>query len=47
MHVMLAFLELNGVRISYTDEDIINAGLGVASGEMKYEDLLAWINDRK
>lgn len=43
MLVMLTFLELNGIRLHCTDADIIRAGLGVASGEMKYEDLLEWV----
>ena len=47
MHIMLLFLELNGVHLNIKDKDIVEAGLGVASGEMKYEDLLKWINDHK
>ncbi len=47
MHVMLTFLELNGIRLQCTDEDIVAAGLGVASGAMRYEDLLAWIRERE
>lgn len=43
MHVMLTFLEVNGIKLECTDNDIVNAGLGVASGKMSYEDLLAWV----
>ena len=43
MHVMLTFLEVNGIRIDCTDDDIIEAGLGVASGKMDYGDLLQWV----
>ncbi len=43
MHVMLTFLEVNGIKLECTDDDIVNAGLGVASGKMSYEDLLAWV----
>ena len=43
MHIMLSFLELNGIRICCTDDDIVHTGLGVASGEMDYEDLLKWV----
>ena len=43
MHVMLTFLEVNGIRIDCSDDDIIEAGLGVASGKMDYEDLLQWV----
>ena len=43
IHVMLTFLEVNGIRINCSDDDIIEAGLGVASGEMDYGDLLKWV----
>ena len=43
MHVMLTFLEVNGIRIDCSDDDIIEAGLGVASGKMDYGDLLQWV----
>ena len=47
MYVMLAFLEMNGVHISPSDEDVVNAGLGVASGEMDYGALLEWIRNER
>ena len=47
MHVMLTFLEVNGIRLECTNEDIVKAGLGVASGEIDYEDLLAWVKRHK
>ena len=47
MHVMLTFLEVNGIRIECSDDDIIEAGLGVASGKMDYDDLLEWVKDHK
>ena len=47
VHIMLSFLELNGIRLKCTDEDIVCAGLGVASGEMGYEELLAWVRERE
>lgn len=43
MHVMLTFLEVNGIRINCSDDDIIEAGLDVASGKMDYGDLLKWV----
>ena len=43
MYVMLTFLEVNGIHMDCTNEDVVEAGLGVASDEMKYEDLLAWV----
>ena len=47
MHIMLTFLEINGIKLKLTNEDIVNAGLGVASGAMSYEDLLQWIRDKE
>ena len=43
MYVMLTFLEVNGIRLECTDEEVAQTGLAVASGEMGYEDLLAWV----
>lgn len=43
MYVMLTFLEANGVGISPSVDDVARVGLAVASGEMKYEDLLLWV----
>ena len=43
MYVMMTFLEVNGIRIRPTVADVARVGLAVAAGEMKYEELLAWI----
>ena len=45
MYVMLTFLEANGVALEATDEDVTEAGLGVASGAWSYEKLLAWVKE--
>ena len=47
MFILLTFLEVNGVKICPTVDDVIRVGLGVASGEMQYEDLLEWIRGNK
>ncbi len=47
VYVMLTFLEAGGIRTSCTNTDVVNLGLSVASGEMKYEDILNWINNHK
>lgn len=43
MYVMLTFLEVNGIRMDCTNEDVVEVALGVASGKMDYEALLAWV----
>lgn len=47
MYVLLTFLETNGVKIAPTVDDVARVGLAVASGEMKYEELLNWILENK
>ena len=47
MYVMLTFLEVNGVHMDCTNEDVVDAGLGVASGQMNYEALLSWVRTHK
>ena len=48
MFVMMTFLEVNGIKIEPDVDDVARVGLAVASGGMKYEDLLDWIiNNRK
>ena len=46
MYVMMAFLEVNGLKVECTDSEIIEAGLAIAEGTMGYEELLKWIRER-
>ncbi|MBR0171274.1 MAG: type II toxin-antitoxin system death-on-curing family toxin [Lachnospiraceae bacterium] len=43
MYVMLTFLEVNGIRINPSNEEVVRVGLAVAEGTMTYEDILEWI----
>ena len=45
VHIMLSFLEFNGIHMGYTDDELIDLGLGVASGNIEYDGILAWIYD--
>lgn len=45
MYIMLTFLELNGIKVKCTDKEIVDVGLGLASGSMAYEQLVNWIKD--
>ena len=47
MYILLIFLEINGIRLHPTVEDVARVGLAVASGEMGYEELLDWITENK
>ena len=43
MYVLLIFLEINGIKLRPTNAEVARIGLAVASGEMKYQELLDWI----
>ena len=45
VYIMLSFLEMNGIRLQCTDDELVDIGLSVASGRMKYEELLQWVLD--
>lgn len=47
IYVMLTFLEVNGIRIECTDNELIDLGLGIAAGEINYEEILDWILDHE
>ena len=42
-HVMLVFLAINGIELSYTQEELIDVILQVASGKIHAQGLLEWI----
>lgn len=44
VYAMLIFLQVNGAALTCRNSDVISIGLGVASGAMKYEALLAWVH---
>ena len=47
MYIMMAFLEMNGIRIQCSDEELVHTGLSVADGSMGYEELLQWVMDHR
>ena len=47
VYVMLSFLEMNGIRIRCTDEELVHIGLSVADGSMDYPELLEWVIEHK
>ncbi len=47
MYIMISFLELNGIKIDANNDDVVELGLSVASGNANYDDILKWINEHK
>ena len=47
MFVMLTFLEVNGIHMDCTNEEVSTVGLSVASGGMDYDALLSWVRDHR
>ena len=45
VHAMLVYLTLNGIKITYTQEELVNIGLSLASGTMRFEELHAWLTN--
>lgn len=47
VYVMLTFLEVNGIHMDCTNEEVVEIGLGVADGSIRYEQLLKWIREHR
>ena len=47
IYVMLSFLEMNGVPVQCSDEELVRIGLTVADGSMEYDELLQWVLDHR
>jgi death-on-curing protein len=47
MYVMLTFLEVNGIRLECTNDEVVEVGLAVADGRMSYEELCDWVIEHK
>ena len=47
MYVMLTFLEVNGIHMDCTNEEVSETGLGLADGSIGYEELLAWVREHR
>ena len=42
-HVMLVYLKVNGVTLTYTQEELQDIFLGLAASEVTFNDLVGWI----
>ena len=47
MYVMLTFLEVNGIHMDCTNEEVAAVGLALAAGNMGYEELLEWVREHR
>ena len=47
LYVMLSFLEMNGVPVQCSDDELVKIGLSVAEGSMGYDELLQWVLDHR
>lgn len=46
-HAMLVFLELNGIILEYTQKELSDIILSVASGKADFKDLLKWVTEHQ
>ena len=46
LYVMISFLEVNGINIEFTDEEIEKLALGIADGTYKYDDVIDFLRDK-
>lgn len=46
-HAMLVFLALNGIFLSYTQDELSSVFLKIAAGEIDYDELLQWVIDHE
>ena len=44
---MLTLLALNGIELTYSQEELTEIVLAVAAGRIGYEELLAWVLDHQ
>ena len=47
VYIMISFLEINGIRIEATNQEVVELGMSVADGRKKQKDILSWINNHK
>ena len=47
MYVMITFLEVNGIYLDCTNDEVAEVGLAIAAGEMDYDTLLEWVKNHR
>ena len=47
IYIMLSFLELNGIRIEASNDEVYELGMKVAEGKADYNYILEWIKEKR
>ncbi len=47
IYIMLSFLELNGIRIEASNDEVYELGMKVAEGKADYSYILEWIKEKR
>jgi len=47
LFVMLVFLDMNGVKLHFKQQELVELGLGIADGTMNSDRILRWIIDHR
>ena len=47
VHLMLLFLKLNNIEVNYSQQELIDFGLDIASGKMSKNDINGWIIEHR
>ena len=47
MYVMITFLEVNGIYLDCTNDEVAEVGIAIAAGEMDYDTLLDWVRNHR
>ena len=46
IYVMISFLEVNGINIEFTDEEIEKLAISIADGAYKYDDVIKFLRSK-
>lgn len=46
IYVMISFLEVNGINIEFTDEEIEKLVISIADGAYKYDDVIKFLRSK-
>ena len=47
IYIMLSFLELNGIKIEASNDEVYELGMKIAEGKADYDYILKWIKEKR